>query len=370
MKICFVTEHYPPHIGGVEIVFQNYAKHLALLGHEVKVLTSDSGGVSGTRTVDAVETHYIPSISLFGHPLLPKKEMKRHIQWADVIHTTTFTAALPTFALSKKYTKPCILTVHEVLGKKWFSVEKNPLIALGFFLFERYVIQKEYTLWHVISKATEHDLKKCHIPQEKIFLLYHGVDRTVWNPNTPPKNLSNYLGFSSNDAIFLYTGRPGKSKGIFILLKAIQKIKSQIHPRFKFGFILGKEPSKERLVFERLILEYALQESVSIKDSVPIQDLPGYRKAAYAMIIPSQTEGFGFVAAESSQLNVPIISSDAGSLSEVSGGKVLFFRNGDINDLSEKILLATKGKFLSVPKKEFDWKSSTLKLITHYKSVL
>ncbi len=49
MKICLTTEHYPPHVGGVEIVFQEYAKRLPQRGHQVRVVTSNSGGITGQK---------------------------------------------------------------------------------------------------------------------------------------------------------------------------------------------------------------------------------------------------------------------------------------------------------------------------------
>ncbi len=370
MKICLVAEHYPPHIGGVEIVFAEYAKHLAYRGHDVRVITSDSGGISGAETVENLTIHRIRCHSFFGHPLIPKSSIAEHVRWADIVHTTTYTASLPALCLAKKFKKPCLLTVHEAIGKQWFSVEPNPLMALGFLFFERFVIKRDYSHWHAISKATENDLIDIGIPKEKVTLIYNGIDTKIWNEQTEPRDLSSLFGFDPSMKVFLYNGRPGKSKGVFLLLDTIRSVRDKLPNHFRFGFILSKKPENERKRFEQTVREHDLGDIVRIHDPLPYEDLPGYRKAAYAFIVPSLTEGFGFTAAETSILDVPIISSDAGSLPEVVSGKVLFFKSGDSAELEKKIILAANGTFERISEKRFSWDESADKLESLYKSLL
>ena len=370
MKICLVTEHFPPHIGGVEIVFEEYAKGLSQRGHDVRVITSHSGGIAGTKNVDGYEVRYLECKSFFGHPVIPRKEIEECAAWADIIHTTVYTAALPAFAAAKKFKKSCILMVHEVLGEKWFQVEKNPVRALGFLFFEKLVIKKNYTFWQAISQATLADLKKCQIPKKKIRLIYHGVDYSIWNPQVQEKSLNKLFNLDGNQKIFLYNGRPGQTKGIFVLLEAIRKIKYKITKDFRFGFILSKKPEGERKRFENLVKKYRLENLIKITDSLPYPELPGYRKNAFAFLVPSLTEGFGFAAAETCALGVPVIASDAGSLPEVVGGKALFFRSGNADDLAEKIMLATKDKFENVPEKKFEWEAAINEVEKMYQKII
>ncbi len=369
MKICFITEHFPPHIGGVEIVFAEYAKRLAQRGHQVRVVTSNSGGIIGVKNEGGFETHYLDCKSFFGHPLIPQDEANRHAAWADIIHTTTYTAAMPALKAAKKFKKPCILMVHEILEKKWFQVEKNPLKALGFLFFEWFVVKKDYTFWQVISQATKKDLLKYNVPEKKIQLIYHGIDYSLWNPQVQEKSLTKLFDLEDACKIFLYNGRPGQTKGIFLLLEAIKKIRNDLPENFKFGFILSQKPVAGKKRFEKLVSEYGLENLVRAAAIPAYLDLPPYRKNAFAFIVPSLTEGFGFSAAETCTLGVPIISSNAGSLPEVVSGKVLFFENGNVDDLAEKILLATKNQFDTIPQKKFDWEEAINKAEAIYKEL-
>lgn len=366
MKICFVLEHFYPHVGGVETVFFEYAKRLSEKGEEVVVVTSNSGGVTGRKKMYEFEVIYLQCKSFFGHPLLPELKIEEFVKWADVIHTTTYTAALPAVKISKKLNKPCLITVHEALGPRWFKVEKNPIAALGFLLFEYYSIKKKFDCWHAISKSTKDDLIKYSVPENKINLIYHGINDVLWNPSVEKSDLAGYLGFEENKKIFLYSGRPGKTKGIFMLLEAIRRAKNDLPNDFGFGFILSDDPLKEKTRFEKEVRKYNLENLIKVADAVETEKLPGLRKAAYAVIIPSLTEGFGFNAAETSSLGVPIISSDAGSLPEIASGKLLFFENGDADDLAKKIILATQNKFETIPLKTFDWDASIKTLLALY----
>lgn len=370
MKICFVIEHYSPHIGGVEIAFEEYAKRLSDRGHVVRIVTSNSGGITGERVAGNVKIYYFNCKSFFGHPLLPKNKIEEHIQWADIVHTSTITAALPAVLLCHKHTKPCLLMVHEVLGKRWFSVERNPFKAIGFFLFERYMLNRKYTLWQTISQATQNDLIRLGIPKIKTRLVHHGIDATIWHHAVSKKDLCSLFKLSPEHQIFLYNGRPGKTKGVLLLLQALSLIQSKLPPKFIFGFILSREPKKERLLFEHMVKKYHLETCVRIQNSLPYSDLPGYRKDAFAFIVPSLTEGFGFSAAETAALQVPLIVSDTGSLPEVVSGKVLFFKNGNADDLAHKILLAIENRFYSIPEKKFNWDTSVTGLIQIYQELL
>lgn len=355
MKICLITGHFPPHIGGVETVFYEYAKRLSDSGNEVRVLTSDSGGIIGEEADGNLRVSYLKSFFIFSHPILPPKKMAGHIHWADIVLTTTLTAPLTALRLCNRYKKPCILMAHELLGKRWFLIEKNPLKALAFFSFEKYIVKRKYAAWIAISKATKNDLIDSGVPKEKVELIYHGIDGSIWNTGIVEGDLHKFLKISQDKKIFVYNGRPGKPKGIFVLLEAIKKIDHRLPDDFLFGFVIGKEPKNERSKFESLVERYGLKNRIKIENAVPQKDVPGYRKDSYAVIVPSLTEGFGFCAAETCALGVPVIASDAGSLPEVVGGKALLFKNGNSSDLAEKIILASQNKFDDIPPKKFDW---------------
>jgi len=369
MRICFVLEHFYPHVGGVETLFSELVKRLVFSGNEIRIATSNSGGVTGTRDFHGATVHYFESRSFFGHPLLSEQDITEHIQWADIVHTTTYTAAPTAYTLSEKYEKPCIITVHEAIGSKWLLVEKNPLKALSFWLFEWFVVTKHYTAWHVVSHATETDLLQYGVDRKKVETIYLGIDETIWNKDVMKTDITRHFGVNPDKKVFIYTGRPGKPKGIFVLLDAIRKLDASLDASYVFCFILSNDPLLERVRFEQIVKKEHLTNRIFITDSVPYPELPSLRKSALAAIVPSLTEGFGFSAVETVALGTPVIASDAGSLPEVLSGKVLFFRNNDSDDLAEKIIMATRDEFLHLEEKTFSWSTTAKKLDSLYKKL-
>ena len=147
-------------------------------------------------------------------------------------------------------------------------------------------------------------------------------------------------------------------------------MREEISDDFKFVFILSDNPLSEKNRLKRLVAEDGLTGRVSIQDSLSEEALVKAIKEAFCVIVPSITEGFGFSAAETCALGIPIIASDGGSLPESVSGKVLFFQNRSSEDLARKIVLATKGEFAIVADKRFDWRESTQQLLAAYEWLL
>ncbi|HEX5735107.1 MAG TPA: glycosyltransferase family 4 protein [Blastocatellia bacterium] len=369
MKVCFVLEHYHPHVGGAETITRGMTSWLVKLGCEVKVITSNSGGIDGMSLHDGVEVYHFPWRSFFGHPVPDLKDMYETVEWADIVHTTTYTAAPRALKAARRFDKPCLLTVYEALGNKWFWVESNYLKASLFFCFERYVIRKKFSLYHAISRATGADLIECGIPSGSITTIYPGLrDEFKERDAGSDSPMSARADERSKD--FLFFGRPGKTKGIFILYEAIKRARERLPDDFRFVFVLSDDPLSEKNRLKRLVEEEGLTGRVVIQDSLPKEGLIRAIRDSFCVVVPSITEGFGFSAAETCALGKPIITSDGGSLPEAVSGRVLFFQNRNSEDLARKIMLATKGEFAIVADKRFDWRESTEQLLAAYEGLL
>jgi len=371
MKVCFVLEHFPPHIGGGETLFKEYTARLASAGCEVKVLTSDSGGVQGTVSKDGVEIHYFPWPKLFGHPVPKRSDLFEIAEWSDLVHTATFTPGPVALSVSEKVGRPCLITVYEALGQKLFWVEKNKLTSLMFFLFEHYAVNKRYSMFHAISRATQRDLISKGINPQQITTIYPGIADRFFDYAAPSNGpAARIFGAGVQPKVFLYYGRPGKTKGVFVYLDAIRQIRNKISPEFRFVFVLGAEPLAENARFRRLVQDYRLGDLVEIMDPLPDEMLIQAIRESFCVVAPSITEGFGYAAAESCALGRPVIASDGGSLPEVLSGKGLFFKNRDSADLSEKILMASRKEFMDFPNRDFSWEASTRELMRTYETLV
>ncbi|MCR5119580.1 MAG: glycosyltransferase family 4 protein [Lachnospiraceae bacterium] len=335
MKIAMVLPHFYPYVGGGELMFYEVAKRLVALGHEVRVVARNVGDeYLGEKNVDGILIRYCKWKSAFGHPLPRTKDIEDVIEWCDVVHTSIFTTAPVTARLARKYGKPSLLTVYEVRGFKWFWTDVF-YRALVYFAVEQFCTRQKFDRYHAISEATKRDFLK-YCGKRDITRVYLASD--LKDEEVKDFSLSDYFGIR-NKKVFLYYGRPGRTKGVYVYEKAIAMLKKNGTDLsdVRFCFLLGAEPERPRKEFLKSVVEDGLKGLVKIRPSVSRGELLSCIKQADCVVVPSVTEGFGFSALEACLSGTPLIVSDAGSLPEVVYGKCLKFKNRSEKELAEHI---------------------------------
>lgn len=358
MKVTFIVPHFPPHIGGGEQLYFDVCRGLLQKGHSVRVVTSNSGGVTGHVEMDGLEVYYCNWHLKFGHPVVRSKDLIEHVRWCDVVHTAIYSTVLKSVTAARKAGKPCVVTFHEVMGDKWSLFERNPVKAAAFRFYEGQLLKASGNV-HVVSEATRRDyLKFCKKPG-RIFRIYNFLnlpeDKYIEESETSFKEC---FSLEEGQRGILYFGRPAANKGIFVLIEAIRLVRDSLPGKdIFFCLLLSKNPKDGRKKAEKLIRKYALQDYVRIHDSLLRNDQLKVLSEADLCVIPSVTEGFGYAACEASHYKRPLICSDGGSLPEVVSGKVKFFENRNARDLADKLTEyinnGTSG-FEDLPEKTFD----------------
>ena len=357
MKVAFIVEHFYPHIGGGEKLFADLAGSLVPRGVEIRVVTSDSGGVRGQHTDRGVATFHHRWPSLFDHPIALRRDLVEHVRWADLVQTTQYTAAPAAIAVAHRLGKPCVFVAYEFLGRRWQLVAGGPR-GHAFQLFERWVFAKAYDRIVALSQATARDLTDAGIGAGKISTIYPVFnDFAFWRGRGRP-----------TDSTFLYYGRPGKTKGVFLLLDAIRILDRRLPEQWRFEFILSDEPARDRRAFLAAVKRSGLGSRVITSRPLPLEQLRARLDAAYCVIVPSLTEGFGYSAFQAVCMGKHIIASTAGSLPEVVSGSFLLFESGSAEALAEAIVKATEGRFTRAPARISH--DGTERMIDLYRSVL
>ena len=361
MKICYVLPHFYPYVGGGEQIFYDMVQGLLRRGHEIRVLARNVGDeYLGHKTVNGMEVYYFPWKSMFGHPLIPSKDIEEHIKWCDVVHASIFTPAFASSRLARKYHKPSVLTVHEVRGPKWFWTE-DVIHASGFWLYEQFVCRQPFDVYHAVSQATKRDILQYCGKNKNVACVYNAVNEMdVSIAETSTLNLRDYFNLSDKERIFLYYGRPGQPKGLYVYQEAIRSLQTRgvDLSDIRFCFILGAEPVKLRQRFIDSIHRYGLEDKVLIRPSLPRKDLCRCILQADYVVVPSITEGFGLSALEACQMGKKIISSTGGALTEVVYGDCLFFENRSSEALADRLQSVIENGdtvFEKVPERSFPY---------------
>lgn len=374
MRILFVLEYFSPHIGGAETLFEQLVQTLVQKGHKVTVLTTRLPGTQAAEKKNGLQILGIktpPFARRYWFTLLAIPRAINLAREHDIIHTTTYNAALPAWLAAKITGKKIILHVLEVFGRQWFALgEKNLFLSLGFYFYEKLLFILPFNYYIAISQYTKNNLKNFFsINSKKISVVYPQIDKALWNPQKYNREeFRKKLGLK-NEFVYLYFGRPGITKGVEYLIRAVSLVKKKI-PRSKLVLILALEPKNRFVWIKRMIKSFNLQNDVILMSSVSKEVLPGFVKAADCVIIPSLSEGFGLSALEAASMGVPVVATKVGALPKVIFGRYLFIKPKDVISLAEGIIAVNKGKLETRRTKVWETKEQIFKYLNIYEELL
>jgi len=361
MKILFVVENYIPHIGGVEIVFKNLTEGLAKLGYDISIVTHRLKGSKKCETINGVKVYRVNCFySRYWFSFLSIPKILKIGKKADLIHTTTFNGAFPAWLASKLLRKKCVITIHEVWIGKWdYLTEMGWLNAKIHDLLERFIYLLSFDAYIAVSKSTQNQLIDTGVEKMKTKFIYNGVDYNYWDPlRYDGTRIRKNLGLNNN-FIFFFSGRPGISKGLEYLIKAVPLISKKI-PNARLLAIVSKDKAyKKRYKYIiNLINEMGIGDKVVLHDPVSYRELPNYVKAADCVVIPSLAEGFGFAAAEACAMGKPVVATNSTSLPEVVSGNYVLIKPKNIKEIAKGIELIYHKKGIKTKLRRFELKDN------------
>lgn len=356
MKLLFIIDFFYPHVGGVPTLFLNLTKEMVRRGHDVTVLTTHSDKTKNHEVHDGIKIHRLGRnrkefLSKSVSYVLKSKEKY------DLIHTSTYSAMIPAYILSVMKGIPTFLNVHEVWSmKEWMEFTKSK--GMFYFTEERILFKLPFSIYACPSEHTKKDLMKLGISPQKIVVIPHGIDREIFNPGMKKfrKYIRGLYKIGDDEIIGCFVGKPTVFKGIEYLLDSIKQVAKMADIRFIF---LLSELHKS--AYEKFIAR--ISKDPDLKRSIILAKYTGDHRfvgkiigASDFAVMPSLTEGFGFVAAEAASMGIPIIVTKGTSLTEIiSHGKHGVHVNiRDVKDLTEAVAsfanLGTRKKFVAAKK--------------------
>ena len=372
MKICFVAEFYPPHIGGGEIFIQKLVEGLAQGGHECIVITSRTEkklpAIEEKNNLKVVRIR-IPSIlSRFWFSLFATYKIILFARHCDIIHGASYGGAIPSFLGAKLLRKKSILMVYEFMGGLWKNLESNWFLAQFYQTTERIFAHLSFDKFIAISRYTRNCLRFLGVPDHKLDIVYGGENTELLKTGKNPLELRKEIGFTPEDFIYLVYGRAGISKGIEFFVEAIPLITKRI-PTAKFILILTKSGNKTwNSIMDKL--RKLPSPMYRIIPGMPREELSDFLCLADCIVIPSLSEGFGFAALEACTLKKRVVATDVGSLPEVIFGEYVLVKPGSPQALAEGCCRSFFGNMDYGPPKAFRWEETVSRCRKIYDEIL
>ncbi len=372
MRICFILEFYPPHIGGGEIFMQNIIEGLARAGEECVVITSrfdkKDPALEQKHNLKIIRILCPVFMFRFCFTVLAVFKVISLARDCDLIHGASYGGAVPSFIAAKILRKKCVFMVYEFMGGLWKNMESNWFASQFYQVSERIISHLPFHKFIAISRYTRNCLRLFGIPDPKLEIVYGGENKEILQPSKSSSTIRKELGFNPQDFIYLAYGRAGITKGFEFLVEAIPLILKKI-PTAKFAFILTKSGHKTwdniQCKLERL--------PRNIYQFIPgmlREELSSYLAIADCIVIPSLSEGFGLAALEACSLKKRVVATDVGSLPEVVFGEHVLVKPGSPEALAEGCFRAFGGVMDYAQPKDFNWGKTVSQCLRIYRELL
>jgi glycosyltransferase involved in cell wall biosynthesis len=150
------------------------------------------------------------------------------------------------------------------------------------------------------------------------------------------------LNIRENEILLVFFGRLIPSKGMNYFIDAMPFILKDC-PSTKL-LIIGDGPVRKDLEQQACKLE--LTDKIIFYGAVKFDEVPKVLSTGDISIMPSTDEGMGRSALESMAMNIPVLCSRVGGLSEVviNGENGFFFQSRDPADMAEKTIALIRNK--------------------------
>ncbi len=377
MEILFLLDYYSPHRWWIENVFEHLINWLLEKWHKITLITScfqdrlkpyeKVWNLKIYRTWKWRKWFFFKWFFKAFSILRKNKNIK-------IIHSSSYTSAIPASILAKLFHKKSVVTIHEIFGK--LRKELKPQYSRRIFeLFEWLMIKFPHDIYHCVSLYTLNSLRiKWWISDKKLHLIYNWVDDDFWDI-TKVKKSEVYQWkekyWWNNSYLISYYGHAGKTKWIDLLVEAIPQIlKENPDSKLLFNIIPSK---RSELIIKRInsiLKQLKLGDKVQIFRWFSKEDLRIFVACADIIIAPSLAEGFGSVHSEACAMWKNLITSNLAAIPEVVSGNVVLMSPPSAKWICKSIQIIRSWNFEKILEKKFSWDDMVSKIESLYNFLL
>ena len=369
-RICFVVDSIFS-IGGVQRVTAVIAKELAK-DNDVSIITFDKSELQDTTLYNLNEASI--TYRFFRYPEINKLKsylckaysglylkLQPQCKWcSDLYAHSSYPSELRNALLEelKQGQHDVIIGVHAPLAARLATIKKHlPRTKCIGWLHNSYeALFGEKSHYFIGAKRRRHYIYQFRKLDNVVVLCKDDADRfsafdnkfapiVIYNPLT----LKQGIPSDGTNKRFLTIGRfTPLHKGIDLLIEAFHLF-SQKNQEWNLD-IVGE--GAEESSFRKLISHYQLEDRITIHPFT--NKIQEYYANAQIYVLSSRWEGMPLVLVEAMAHGLPVISSDLPTSKEIMGDFGMYFENGNIEELAQKLEEAT----------HIDWQAKSKEALT------
>ncbi len=311
MRLLFLTQDFPPDVGGTQTYALELARRFAPLCDDFAVMAPVVDGCESWdkdfpfdvyRVRSSYDSFSVRAFPLMRH-LVRRREFEAsfHVQWPSAVSA---------------------LLVRRVTGLRHIFVAAHgrellldplpsPVSSVYRGLRRRILVGADHLF--PVSRYTGSLLEASGVPAERITVVSNGTDTTQFAP-ADATIARRDLGTESRRVI-LTVSRLVPRKGIDTVLRALPRVAEEFPETIYL--IGGTGTDRERL--ERLAADLGISTFVRFLGRLSDEELPLYYNACDLFVMPSRSdapnvEGFGIVFLEANACGKPVIGADTGGI--------------------------------------------------------
>lgn len=202
-------------------------------------------------------------------------------------------------------------------------------------------IRKAQTVATVSQFSKTDIIKQYNTDPEKISVVYSGV-KASFVPVSYDTQTAIKEKYTGGAEFFLCTGAIQPRKNLVNFLKAFSVFKRRMHSSMKL--VLAGRLAWKNEEFLTLLKTYKYKDDVVLTGYLDESELALLTASAYAAVYPSFFEGFGVPVLEAMKCNVPVLTSKASAMEEISEGKATYFDPANVDDIAYQLMFIYKNE--------------------------
>ena len=356
-KICFIVDSIFS-FGGVQRVTAVIAKELAK-DYDVTIVTFDKQNTAKTSLydLDSISIKFVffayPKVNYIkdkinkAYSYLYKRYLPQCKATSDIYAYTSFPFEMRRSLASvlKQGNYDSIIAVHAPLASRLATLKPSlPHAKIIGWIHNSFEALFGETSLYIGPDRKRHYVYQFRKLDDVVLLCHHDAETYYdYDPAFKPTVIYNPLTLQPGEKArgdskrFLAVGRfSRKHKGFDLLIEAFHLF-AQNDSEWKLD-IVGE--GMEEKMYRELISKYKLKDRILIHPFT--NQIQNYYSQAQVYVLSSRWEGFGLVLVEAMAHGLPIVSSDLPTSKEIMGDFGLYFKNGDINELAQRLEDATR----------------------------
>jgi phosphatidylinositol alpha-1,6-mannosyltransferase len=311
-RLLVLTELFLPTKGGTAVWAAEVYKRLG--GSEIHIITSD---VPGSAEIDAVHPNTIHRLDLKRVPWLRPESLMMYARlffmslWLglthrfDAIHAfRALPEGITAWLVARLTLRPVVIYAHGEELTTWGRGGKYKAMRFALRHADCVIANSEFT---------RDELLKLGVAENRIHLIYPGVDVERFRPGLPCDDLKEVVDLASNEKLILSVGRLSRRKGFDMVIRSLPDLISRgIAVRYALIGI-----GEDHAYLNNLSHELGVEDHVHLLGHVSPEDLPRWYNACDVFAMPNRemngdTEGFGMVFIEAAACGKASLAGVAG----------------------------------------------------------